>query len=56
MTPLQKATLRAKEIRVRMATLGDADPTEETRSEITTLKAEYADIETREHRVDGLRG
>ena len=47
MTPLQKATLRAKEIRVRMATLGDADPTEETRSEITTLKTEYADIETR---------
>ena len=48
MTPLQKATLRASEIRTKLAALGGADElTEEQTTEIGELRAEYQDVETR---------
>ena len=48
MTPLQKLTLRASEIRTRLNELGGiAEQTDETRSEIETLSGEYKDVETR---------
>lgn len=50
MTPLQKLALRASEIRTRMAEIsgleGDA-LTDEIRSELSELRTEYADVETR---------
>ena len=47
MTNLQRLQLRASEIRSRLAELGGADITDETRSEIGTLRTEYQDVETR---------
>ena len=49
MTPLQKLTLRASEVRSRLAVIGGmSDLTDEIRSELETLKNEYADLETRQ--------
>ncbi|MCY4385403.1 MAG: phage major capsid protein [Nitrospinae bacterium] len=48
MTAGQKLALRASEIRSRLAELADLDEqTDETRSEISTLRNEYKDVETR---------
>ena len=47
MTPLQKAQLRSSEIRSRMADLAGGESTDETRTEIDTLKTEYRDVEVR---------
>ena len=48
MTPLQKTTLRASEIRARLSELGSiVEQTDETRGEIETLRTEYQNIETR---------
>lgn len=48
MTDLQRATIRASEIRTRLAELGGLDTLEdEQRSELESLRAEYADVERR---------
>ena len=48
MTNLQKVTLRASEIRGRLSELGGInDQTDETRSEIESLRNEYKDVEIR---------
>lgn len=48
MTPKQRLEVRAGEIRVRLSELaGIAEQTDETRSEIDTLRVEYGDIERR---------
>ena len=48
MTPLQSAQVRASDIRVRLSELAAvSEVTEETRSELETLRAEYADVERR---------
>ena len=49
MTPAQRLQLRASEIRSRLNELGTSedDLTDELRSEIDTLTAEYRDVETR---------
>ena len=47
MTDKQRLELRQSEIRARMAELAAADATEETRSEIGTLSAEYQSNESR---------
>ena len=54
MTALQKLEVRAGEIRIRLAEIGGADDalTDETRSELGTLRAEYTDVE---HRMAAIR-
>ena len=48
MTPIQQLEIRAGEIRKRLSDIGGmADLTDETRSELDTLKAEYADNDSR---------
>ena len=48
MTPLQTAQVRASDIRVRLSELAAvSEVTDETRSELETLRAEYADVERR---------
>ena len=48
MTPAQKLALRASDIRSRLAELGGTpDLTDEQNSEISELRTEYADVETR---------
>ena len=48
MTDLQKAQLRASEIRTKLAELGAvADLSDEQRSELDTLRTEYGDVERR---------
>ena len=48
MTPLQTAQVRASDIRVRLSELAAVtEVTEETRSELETLRTEYADVERR---------
>lgn len=48
MTPKQKAELRASEIRKKLAALAGADElTDEQRDEITELRSEYQDVETK---------
>ena len=48
MTPLQTAQLRATDIRVRLSELAAVtEVTDETRSELETLRTEYADVERR---------
>ena len=48
MTALQKATLSASEIRAKLATLGGAEQlTDEQTAEITELRNEYVEVETR---------
>lgn len=48
MTELQKLTIRASEIRTRMAELaGIEELSDEQRSEVGTLRGEYRDVETR---------
>ena len=48
MTTAQKLALRASEIRKRLAELaGIEDQTDETRGEISTLRTEYIDVESR---------
>ena len=47
-TPAQKLALRASEIRKKLAELAGLDDlTDEQRAEISTLRTEYADVETR---------
>ena len=49
MTDLQKLELRASELRKRLADIGGmADLTDEVRSELDTLKAEYTDNDSRQ--------
>ena len=47
MTPLQRIETRAGEIRIRLTEIATDDLTEETRSELDTLRTEYADVERR---------
>ena len=48
MSESQKLALRASEIRTRLSELAAmTDQTDETRSEIETLRNEYSDIERR---------
>ena len=48
MTPLQTAQVRASDIRVRLSELGGAtEVTDEIRSELESLRQEYADVERR---------
>ena len=48
MTPLQTAQVRASDIRVRLSELAAvSEVTDETRSELETLRTEYADVERR---------
>ena len=48
MTPLQKATIRASEIRTKLAELAGVEAlTDEQRSELDTLRTEYGDVERR---------
>ena len=48
MTTAQKLAIRASEIRGRLAQLaGEVELTDETRSELETLRKEYTDVETR---------
>ena len=48
MKPIDTLRLRAIEVRARLAELATAEVTEETRSELDTLKTEYADNERRQ--------
>ena len=48
MTPLMTLEIRAGEIRKRLAEIGGAELTDETRSELETLRREYADCESRQ--------
>ena len=48
MKPIDTLRLRAIEVRARLAELATAEVTEETRSELDTLKTEYADNEQRQ--------
>ena len=49
MTPLQTLEIRASEIRSRLATIGgESELTDELRSELSGLRAEYADNESRQ--------
>ena len=49
MTDLQKLELRASELRKRLADIGGmADLTDEIRSDLDTLKAEYTDNDSRQ--------
>ena len=49
MTPIQTLEIRAGEIRKRLADIGGmADLTDEIRSELETLKAEYTDNDSRQ--------
>ena len=49
MTALQKLTLRSSEIRTRLSEIAttEGDLSDEQRSELTALKSEYQDVETR---------
>ena len=48
MTPAQKLALRASDIRSRLAALGGTpDLSDEQNAEISELRTEYADVETR---------
>ena len=48
MTTAQKLAIRASEIRVRLAAIaGEVELTDETRSELETLRKEYTDVEQR---------
>ena len=48
MTPIQTLEIRSGEIRQRLSVIGGmADLTDETRSELDKLKAEYADNDSR---------
>ena len=56
MTPLQKLTIRASEIRARLATIAADELTDETSAELETLRNEYTDVETRSAALQLVEG